>query len=95
MQGAPDDTVQSLKWSPSPNEPLLSAGAWDGVCRIWRVNEKGEAEAKAQQQIPAPVLATDWFDVSTNSGIEEIVFDVFFLSAVKNCLEVEYTAPLC
>ncbi|GMT28281.1 hypothetical protein PFISCL1PPCAC_19578, partial [Pristionchus fissidentatus] len=58
----PDDTISALKWSPTGNPPLLAAGSWDGIVRVWAINDKGESEGKAQQQIPAPVMAMDWFD---------------------------------
>lgn len=43
---------------------LLAAGAWDNTCRIWQVNESnGTVEAKIMQNIGAPILSVDWFDV--------------------------------
>lgn len=43
---------------------MYGAGSWDGVVRVWAINEKGESEGKAQQKIEAPIMAMDWFDVS-------------------------------
>lgn len=45
---------------------LLSAGSWDNTIRIWKINENETIEPKAIQNIGAPVLALDWFDVFFN-----------------------------
>lgn len=42
---------------------MVVTGSWDGVVRVWAINEKGESEGKAQQKIEAPIMAMDWFDV--------------------------------
>ena len=62
----PEDTVQALKFNPHVQGTpiLLAAGSWDFTCRVWQINENGTAEAKAMQNVGAPVLAIDWFDVS-------------------------------
>ncbi|VDO25882.1 unnamed protein product [Haemonchus placei] len=66
VEGSPDDTVQVLRFSPNPNEkPLLAAGSWDGVVRVWMVNDNGQCEGKAQQNIPAPILDLSWTDDGT------------------------------
>uniref|UniRef100_A0AC35F4N3 Mitotic checkpoint protein and poly(A)+ RNA export protein n=1 Tax=Panagrolaimus sp. PS1159 TaxID=55785 RepID=A0AC35F4N3_9BILA len=64
---APDDTVQDLKFNPvSTNTPIfLAAGSWDNTVRIWQVNENGTVEAKAMQNINAPVLSIDWMEDSS------------------------------
>ncbi|KAK6029012.1 WD domain, G-beta repeat protein, partial [Ostertagia ostertagi] len=70
VEGSPDDTVQVLRFSPNPNEkPLLAAGSWDGVVRVWMVNDNGQCEGKAQQNIPAPVLDLSWTDGITTLGL--------------------------
>jgi hypothetical protein len=63
---APEDTVQALKFNPQvQGTPIfLAAGSWDFTCRVWQINENGTAEAKALQNVGAPVLGIDWFDVS-------------------------------
>lgn len=42
---------------------LLSAGSWDNTIRVWQINENETVEPKAIQNINAPVLALDWFEV--------------------------------
>ncbi|KAI6182891.1 hypothetical protein M3Y97_00429300 [Aphelenchoides bicaudatus] len=63
---APEDTIQALKFSPQVqgNPIFLAAGSWDFTCRVWQINDNGTAEAKALQNVGAPVLGIDWFDVS-------------------------------
>jgi len=54
-----------MKFNPGGgvNEPtLLAAGSWDNLVRIWQVNENGQTEPKAQQNVQGPVLALDWSD---------------------------------
>ena len=67
VPGAPDDTVQDLKFSPVvANTPIfLAAGSWDNTVRIWQVNENGTVEAKAMQNVNSPVLSIDWMEAST------------------------------
>uniref|UniRef100_A0AC34RGL5 Mitotic checkpoint protein and poly(A)+ RNA export protein n=1 Tax=Panagrolaimus sp. JU765 TaxID=591449 RepID=A0AC34RGL5_9BILA len=67
VPGAPDDTVQDLKFSPvTANSPMfLAAGAWDNTVRIWQISEAGQVEAKAMQNIGAPVLSIDWTEDSS------------------------------
>ncbi|KAE9420498.1 hypothetical protein Angca_003019 [Angiostrongylus cantonensis] len=66
VDGSPDDTVQVLRFSPNTNEkPLLAAGSWDGIVRVWMVNDNGQCEGKAQQNIPAPILDLSWTDDGT------------------------------
>ncbi|KAE9549554.1 hypothetical protein FO519_007234 [Halicephalobus sp. NKZ332] len=62
IPGAPEDTVQDLKFSPVlQNSPIfLASGSWDSTVRIWQVNESGSVEAKAMQNLGAPVLSIDW-----------------------------------
>ena len=72
VNGAPEDTVQSLKWSPSGSSTLLSASSWDGNCRVWGMNEKGEVEGKAQQNVGAPILSSCWFDVRCTFLIRKV-----------------------
>ena len=65
VPGAPDDTVQDLKFNPGTNGPIfLAAGSWDNTVRVWQVNENGSVEAKAMQNVNAPVLSIDWMEVS-------------------------------
>jgi len=67
VSGAPEDTVQDLKFSPVvQNSPMfLAAGSWDNTVRIWQVSESGAVEAKAMQNVGAPVLSIDWTEDST------------------------------
>ncbi|KAI6178179.1 hypothetical protein M3Y98_00472700 [Aphelenchoides besseyi] len=69
VQHAPEDTVQALKFNPQPqgsSGPIfLAAGSWDFTCRVWQINADGSAEAKAVQNLGAPVLSLDWFDDSS------------------------------
>lgn len=66
IQQSPEDTVQALKFNPQVQGGpiLLAAGSWDFTCRVWQINDNGTAEAKAMQNVGAPVLDIDWFDVS-------------------------------
>ena len=68
VSGAPEDTVQDLKFSPVvQNSPMfLAAGSWDNTVRIWQVSESGAVEAKAMQNVGAPVLSIDWTEVWFN-----------------------------
>ena len=68
VPGAPEDTVQDLKFSPVvQNSPMfLAAGSWDNTVRIWQVSESGAVEAKAMQNVGAPVLSIDWTEVWFN-----------------------------
>lgn len=65
VQQAPEDTVQALKFNPlvQGTPILLAAGSWDFTCRVWQINDNGTAEAKAMQNVGAPVLGIDWFNV--------------------------------
>jgi len=67
VQQAPDDTVQALKFNPHvQGSPIfLAAGSWDFTCRVWQISENGTAEAKAMQNVGAPVLGIDWFNDSS------------------------------
>lgn len=64
---APDDTVQALKFSPfvQGGPVFLAAGSWDNTCRIWQVNENGQSEPKAMQNVGAPILSLDWTEDGT------------------------------
>uniref|UniRef100_A0A915PQR7 Anaphase-promoting complex subunit 4 WD40 domain-containing protein n=1 Tax=Setaria digitata TaxID=48799 RepID=A0A915PQR7_9BILA len=63
----PDDTVEALKFNPqiSGQPVLLVSGSWDSVIRVWQINESGQCEAKAQQNVGGPVLDLDWLDDGT------------------------------
>uniref|UniRef100_A0A914R9X0 Uncharacterized protein n=1 Tax=Parascaris equorum TaxID=6256 RepID=A0A914R9X0_PAREQ len=63
----PDDTVQALKFNPPiAGQPVfLVSGSWDSVIRVWQVNETGQCEAKAQQNVGGPVLDVEWFEDGT------------------------------
>ncbi|CAK5052385.1 unnamed protein product [Meloidogyne enterolobii] len=67
LQQVSTDTVQALKFNPAaPNTPIfLAAGSWDNTCRIWEINENGQSEPKAMQDLGAPVLSVDWFEDSS------------------------------
>lgn len=66
MPSPPDDTVEALKFNPqiSGQPVLLASGSWDSVVRVWQINESGQSEARAQQNVGGPVLDLDWLDVS-------------------------------
>ncbi|KAK0425450.1 hypothetical protein QR680_009209 [Steinernema hermaphroditum] len=72
----PDDTVQALKFNKMvQGQPVfLAAGGWDNTVRVWQVGDTGACEAKAMQNVGAPVLAIDWFDDSSK---------IFIVSADK------------
>jgi WD40 repeat protein len=78
IQQAPDDTIQALKFNPQVQGTgiFLAAGSWDFTCRVWQINENGSAEAKGMQNVGAPVLGIDWFNVS--------VFTLFLLDLKFN-----------
>uniref|UniRef100_A0A914N7Z7 Uncharacterized protein n=1 Tax=Meloidogyne incognita TaxID=6306 RepID=A0A914N7Z7_MELIC len=65
LQQVSSDTVQALKFNPAAaNTPIfLAAGSWDNTCRIWEINENGQSEPKAMQDLGAPVLSVDWTEV--------------------------------
>uniref|UniRef100_A0A1I7TQZ1 WD_REPEATS_REGION domain-containing protein n=1 Tax=Caenorhabditis tropicalis TaxID=1561998 RepID=A0A1I7TQZ1_9PELO len=61
VDGAPEDTIQVIKFSPVPQDkPMLACGAWDGTLRVWMFNDSNQFEGKAQQNIPAPILDLCW-----------------------------------
>ncbi|CAI4223143.1 unnamed protein product [Auanema sp. JU1783] len=89
VPSAPDDTVQVVKFSPQTTEkPLLAAGSWDGVVRVWMVNDNGQCEPKAQQNIPAPVLDIDWTDDGTKIFIAAADKDVRLWDLASNQVAV-------
>uniref|UniRef100_A0A915P737 mRNA export factor n=1 Tax=Meloidogyne floridensis TaxID=298350 RepID=A0A915P737_9BILA len=53
LQQVSSDTVQALKFNPAAaNTPIfLAAGSWDNTCRIWEINENGQSEPKAMQDL--------------------------------------------
>ena len=50
--GAPDDTVQVLRFNPQPTANLLASGSWDNLLRIWEVKSDGKSAGKAEQTLP-------------------------------------------
>ncbi|CAD6186110.1 unnamed protein product [Caenorhabditis auriculariae] len=89
VEGAPDDTVQVLRFSPSTTEkPLLAAGSWDGVVRVWMINDNGQSDGKAQQNIPAPVLDLAWTEDGSKIFIAAADKDVRLWDLASNQVAV-------
>lgn len=55
----PNDTVQCLKWAPSPQH-LLCGSSWSGATTIWEINQNGQNMLKTQTSQPDPVLSLSW-----------------------------------
>lgn len=65
VQGAPDQTVSSLSFSPSGN--FLTATSWDKTVKVWEVDHlSGRSQPKSQQPTchTGPVLSSTWHDVT-------------------------------
>lgn len=65
LSSPPSESVNSLSWSPKGN--FIVAGSWDKTVRCWEVqiaNSSVTSQPKAQHTAQAPVLCTDWHDVS-------------------------------
>ena len=56
---SPNDTVQSLKWAPSPQN-LLCAGGWDNKASIWEISNDGQNAPKSQVTLPDAILSVSW-----------------------------------
>ena len=55
----PTDTIQCLKWAPSP-QSLLCGSSWNGSTTIWEINQTGQSMQKAQTTQSDPVLSVSW-----------------------------------
>ena len=55
----PSDTIQCLKWAPSP-QSLLCGSSWSGSATIWEINQSGQSMQKAQTTQADPVLSLSW-----------------------------------
>ncbi|CAB3408495.1 unnamed protein product [Caenorhabditis bovis] len=89
VDGAPDDTVQVIKFSPQPQDkPMLACGSWDGTIRVWMVNDSGTIEGKAQQNIGAPVMDLAWLDDGTKIFIAAADKDVRLWDLASNQMAV-------
>lgn len=63
VQGAPDDTITSLNFSPKVNNGMafFCASSWANDIRLWEMNTNtGACTPKAQQNHNMPVLDTCW-----------------------------------
>ena len=63
VQGAPDDSVSSLNFSPNlqNNVAYFCASSWANDVRLWELNtQNGQCQPKAQQTCQAPALDTAW-----------------------------------
>lgn len=57
---APTDTVQCLKWAPSPQLSLICGTSWSGASSVWEINQQGASVLKASVTSPEPVLSASW-----------------------------------
>lgn len=61
----PTDTVQSLKWGPTPQHLLCAAG-WDSKASIWEITPDGKCAPKLQTTAPEPLLSVSWLTDASN-----------------------------
>jgi mRNA export factor len=60
LNPAPSDTVQSLKWAPTPQTNLLCAGSWDSKATIWEIAPTGQSMMKLQTTLTDPIFSVAW-----------------------------------
>ncbi|CAI5438259.1 unnamed protein product [Caenorhabditis angaria] len=89
IEGAPDDTIQVIKFSPQPQDkPMIACGSWDGTIRVWMYNDAGNFEGKAQQNVNAPVLDISWTDDGSKIFIAAADKDVRLWDLASNQIAV-------
>ena len=99
MPSPPDDTVQTLRFSPaSVQQNFLASGSWDGLVRLWEVSippvqqminsttqqvPNIQAMPKAQQTAGGPVMDLSYSDVSS------LCYAVFNFSSISGIIRWE------